>query len=267
MPELPEVQTVVNSLTPRIKGARIRCVDLRRKDIVTPSGIDLSEKLVGEKIERIDRRGKRIVFLLEDGNRFYIHLGMSGRLTMEARNLEVLKHTHLIVDFEKMDVQMRFRDPRRFGGVFWLGDQAADEGVGIEPLDITAKQLAEKLKGTKRVIKTALLDQKMLAGLGNIYADEALHAAGIRPTKRADRLKGEEVRELTKAIKGVLRRALRHRGSTLRDYVDADGAEGGFQKLHRVYGREGKACLRCGGKIRRVVLGGRSTHFCGECQT
>jgi formamidopyrimidine-DNA glycosylase len=266
MPELPEVQTVVNSLAPRIVGATIRAVDLRRRDIVTPEGIDLRGKLIGRRIDRIDRRGKRIVFSLDDGNRFYIHLGMSGRLMLESPDAEILKHTHLLIDFQSLDVQMRFRDPRRFGGVWWLGSETADEAMGTEPLDVTAEQLAAKLKRTSRAIKSALLDQKLLAGLGNIYVDEALHAAGIRPTRHADRLNRDEVRRLTTAIKTVLRRALRHRGSTLRDYVDADGTEGNFQKLHRVYDRTGKPCLTCGTPIKRIVLGGRSTHFCPKCQ-
>ena len=163
--------------------------------------------------------------------------------------------------------QIRFRDPRRFGGVFWLGLDDSDGSMGPEPLSLTVDDLFPRLKRTKRFIKTALLDQKLIAGLGNIYVDEALHAARIYPKLRADHLTRQQVGKLIASIKVVLKRALRHRGSTLRDFVDADGLEGAFQKLHRVYDREAKACLTCGAPIRRIVLGGRSTHFCPACQT
>ncbi len=192
MPELPEVQTVVNSLTPRISGAVIRAVDLRRRDIVTPDGIDLRAKLTGRRIESIDRRGKRIVFSLDDGNRFYIHLGMSGRLMLESPDAEILKHTHLLIDFESPDVQMRFRDARRFGGVWWLGSgcRLMRRWGTFEPLEVTAEQLcvskAEAERGGQSK-SAAAGSECCLRGLGNIYADEALHAAGIRPTRHADR--------------------------------------------------------------------------------
>jgi formamidopyrimidine-DNA glycosylase len=141
-----------------------------------------------------------------------------------------------------------------------------EKGLGPEPLTMKAGELAAGLSKTKRAIKTALLDQKLVAGIGNIYADESLFEAGIHPKIRADKLSREQVVKLNRAIKVVLRRALRHRGSTLRDYRDANGEPGEFQKVHRVYDREGEACLVCGSKIVRVVMGGRSTHFCPKCQ-
>jgi formamidopyrimidine-DNA glycosylase len=162
---------------------------------------------------------------------------------------------------------LRFVDPRRFGGVFWLGnDNSPDSGLGPEPLQITPKQLASRLSQTHRIIKTALMDQKLIAGLGNIYADEALFAAGIHPTTNADRLSKMQLSRLNKAIKQVLGRALRNRGSTLRDYRDANGKKGDFQKLHRVYNRDGQPCVECENPIVRLVLGGRSAHFCPVCQ-
>jgi formamidopyrimidine-DNA glycosylase len=264
MPELPEVQTVVSSLTPKILGQRICSIELIRPDILHPAGIDLAEHLAGKRVEQIVRRAKRIVFTLETGNRFYIHLGMSGRLTIESPTAEIPKHTHLIVHFAKFD--LRFRDPRRFGGIFWLGDQPDDDTIGPEPLSLRSTELATRLAKTTRVIKSALLDQNLIAGLGNIYVDESLFAAGIHPLMPANKLKPDQIRRLNRAIKSTLNRALRHRGSTLRDYVDAEGGSGAFQKLHRVYDRADQPCRVCKTPVSRIVIGGRSTHFCPVCQ-
>ena len=266
MPELPEVQTVVTTLQPRVVGKLIRHVVLRRGDIVTPAGTDLVKLLCGRRLLEISRRGKRIVFMLDDGNRFYIHLGMSGRITVEPPDADVMPHTHFELHFNRTCVG--FRDPRRFGGVWWLGrDSLPDAGMGPEPLGLRTPVLFRKLRATKRAIKSALLDQKLIAGLGNIYVDEALHDAGIHPSTPANELSISDVTKLNRSIKAVLRRAIRHRGSTLRDYRDADGAAGEFQKLHRVYDRAGEACRKCRTVIERIVLGGRSTHFCPICQT
>jgi formamidopyrimidine-DNA glycosylase len=264
MPELPEVQTVVSSLIPKILGQRIRSVELLRSDILHPEEVDLAKHLTGKRVEQIARRAKRIVFTLETGHRFYIHLGMSGRLTLESPTAPIPKHTHLIVHFAKFD--LRFRDPRRFGGIFWLGDQPDPDTIGPEPLSMRSKQFANRLAKTRRAIKTALLDQTLVAGLGNIYADESLFEAGIHPLTPANRLTPVQIRRLNRAIKITLRRALRHRGSTLRDYVDADGGSGAFQKLHRIYDRTGQPCRTCKTPIVRIVVGGRSTHFCPRCQ-
>jgi formamidopyrimidine-DNA glycosylase len=267
MPELPEVQTVVLTLRPKVVGRAIRGVALARRDIVSPVTIDLVTQLTGRTIRNVARRGKRIVFTLDDGNRFYIHLGMTGQLTTARPDAEAPPHTHLELDVGPGRV-LRFRDPRRFGGVWWLGseDGAQDVGMGPEPLAMRPAQLAKRLGRTTRAVKNALMDQRVVAGLGNIYVDESLFAAGIHPLARADALTAEQVARLNRAIKATLRRALRHRGSTLRDYRDADGESGGFQKLHRVYDRAGKPCRRCRTPIERIVLGGRSTHFCPRCQ-
>jgi formamidopyrimidine-DNA glycosylase len=203
---------------------------------------------------------------LDDGNTLYFHLGMTGQMTIVTPSAPIEPHTHFIADLAS-GKQLRFRDPRRFGGIFWLGREPSDESrMGPEPLSMTAKELAAKLARTKRAIKNALMDQRVVAGLGNIYVDESLFAAGIHPLKRADRLKGEEIARLSRAIKVTLKRAIRHRGSSLRDYVDADGAKGGFQNLHKVYAREAEPCATCGTPIKRIVLGGRSTHWCPNCQ-
>jgi formamidopyrimidine-DNA glycosylase len=214
----------------------------------------------------VRRRGKRIIFELDDGNRFYIHLGMSGRLSMEESSVPRRPHTHLVLHFDN-DEELRFVDPRRFGGLWWLPRGAADEGaMGPEPLTLKCAQLQKLLASSKRPIKNALMDQTVIAGLGNIYVDESLFAAKIHPLRRADKLKRDEIDRLTKCIKQILRRAIKHKGSTLRDYRDANGNEGAAQKLHCIYGRAGKPCVGCKTTITRIVLGGRSTCFCSKCQ-
>ena len=265
MPELPEVQTVVDTLRPRVVGRTFAAVHHLRDDIVQPLGFDLVDAIRRRTIESIVRRGKRIVFALDDGNQFYIHLGMTGRLTVEADTAAIEKHTHLICDLSDGG-QLRFRDPRRFGGIFWLGREDSSTRLGPEPLHVRPHQLAKQLSRTTRAIKNALLDQRVVAGLGNIYVDESLFLARIHPLSRSDKLNGEQVRRLNRAIKLTLRRAIRHRGSTLRDYVDANGAGGAFQLMHRVYDRAGKPCATCRTPIKRIVLGGRSTCFCPKCQ-
>jgi formamidopyrimidine-DNA glycosylase len=267
MPELPEVQTVVDTLRPQVVGRRIARVTLHRTDIVTPKQIDLPKLLTNHMVTDLTRRGKRIVFTLDDGNRFYIHLGMSGRLTMESDEKPMQKHTHLVIEFDSDPLRLRFKDPRRFGGIWWLGNDEPAGTMGPEPLHVKLDVLQEKLSRTTRAIKNVLLDQTVLAGIGNIYADEALFDAGIHPLARADKLSGDQIKRLHTSIKKTLRRAIKHRGSTLRDYVDAKGQKGGFQKLHRVYDRADEPCPTCNSKIRRIVLGGRSTHFCPKCQT
>jgi formamidopyrimidine-DNA glycosylase len=271
MPELPEVQTVVTSLQKRVIGMTIRGADLVRPDILRTTCADFPQCLIGRRIKAISRRGKRIVFTLDDRNRFYIHLGMSGRLTLEGPEVERVKHTHfcLAVASRKSwpQIEIRFCDPRRFGGIWWLGSDESEAGtMGPEPLTLRPEQLIRRLSGTKRPIKNALMDQTVIAGLGNIYVDESLHEAGIHPLTPTDRISSAKIRQLNRAIKKVLRRALRHRGSTLRDYRDASGNAGAFQKLHRVYDRAGKPCMKCKAPIERIVVGGRSTHFCPKCQ-
>lgn len=267
MPELPEVQTVVDSLRPRLSGLRIAGLLHLREDMVQPRGFDLARAIARRTILGIDRRAKRIVFRLDGGDRFYIHLGMTGRLTVEPAASPRLPHTHLIAAVAGSDMQLRFRDPRRFGGIFWLGNTLDDDrALGPEPLAIRPRQLADRLAKTTRAIKTALLDQRLIAGLGNIYVDEALHAAGIHPLTPANHLTTPQITHLNRAIKQTLRQAIRHRGSTLRDYVDASGQKGAFQNLHKVYAREQAPCRTCKTPIQRIVLGGRSTHFCPVCQ-
>jgi len=265
MPELPEVQMVVTTLRPALLGKAIRRVNVARSDVIRPLGIDLAGLLQGQRVTEVARRGKKIVLTIGDRQRFYFHLGMTGRLTIESPGADVQKHTHVSMDVDGF--QVRFQDPRRFGGIWWLGtDMPVDSELGPEPLSLRPKQLAAMLARTRRVIKSALLDQSMIAGLGNIYADEALFAAGIHPLTPANELNLKQVSALNRAIKTTLRRALRHRGSTLRDYRDAEGNPGDFQRLHRVYDRKGQPCRVCRTPIERIVIGGRSSHFCPACQ-
>lgn len=264
MPELPEVQTVVSTLRPRALGRKIAAIHLHRSDILTPPDLCLVTCLEGRVISAIDRRAKRIVFTLDDGNRFYIHLGMTGRLTIEPGERPLERHTHLVLDLA--GEQIRFRDPRRFGGIFWLGEAPCDQRIGPEPLTMSSKELIARLKNTRRAIKTALLDQRLIAGIGNIYADEALFAARIHPKRAANRLKPEQVRLLNQSIKRVLKQAIAAKGSTLRDYVAADNQPGTYRQHHKMYDREGEPCPACKTPIKRIVLGGRSTCFCPKCQ-
>jgi formamidopyrimidine-DNA glycosylase len=264
MPELPEVQQVVTTLSPLATGAIVKAVPHVRGDMVLPAGFDIGVAVTGRTIRRVSRRGKRIVFWLDDGNRFYVHLGMTGRLTAEAPAAETKKHTHLVVELDTGG-QLRLVDPRRFGAIVWLG-AARDAGIGPEPLTLRPNDFAKRLSKTTRVIKAALLDQNLVAGLGNIYVDEALHLAGVHPLTPACDVDRETARRLNRAIKRVLRRAIKAGGSSIRDYVDALGNRGGFQNQHRVYDREGKPCAKCKTPIVRIVVGGRSTHFCPDCQ-
>jgi formamidopyrimidine-DNA glycosylase len=240
-------------------------VRLLRSDIVLPAGIDLPALLTARKILDITRRGKKIIFTLDGDGGFYVHLGMSGRIMVVAPNSPIVPHTHLLLDFA--EIQFRFIDPRRFGGIFWLAvGESPDDGLGPEPLTLKVAQLSRLLAGTSRAIKNVLLDQTVVAGLGNIYADESLFTAKIHPLIAADKLKWEQVARLNRAIKQVLRKAINHRGSTLRDYRDPNDEAGNFQNLHRVYHRTGKPCLVCKTAVAKIVLGGRSTHFCPKCQ-
>lgn len=268
MPELPEVETVVRTLRPRLLGKTVAQVTLLRADIIRSPHTDLPAKLPGVQVQAIHRRGKKILIALDNACTLCIHLGMTGQLTVESPAAPLRPHTHLLISFEnEPHQQLRFRDPRRFGGVWWLAcGQAPDANLGPEPLSIRPPELLDRLHRTRRPIKAALLDQTLIAGLGNIYVDEALFAAGIHPLSPSHELSPEQIRRLTRSIKTILRRAIRHRGSTLRDYIDVNGQSGRFQNLHRVYARENQPCRKCRTPIQRIVLAGRSTHFCPRCQ-
>jgi formamidopyrimidine-DNA glycosylase len=265
VPELPEVQSVVHTLRTLVTHRRVSVVRHLRSDMLLPAGLDLSDVIACRRIESVDRRAKRIVFTLDTRDRFYIHLGMTGQLTVEPADAPLKPHTHLILDLDDAN-QLRFVDPRRFGAIVWMGN-APHTRVGPEPLTLRPERLIRLLARTSRPIKTALLDQTLIAGIGNIYADEALHLAGIDPRRPACAVSADHVRRLNRVVKQVLRRAIRAGGSSIRDYVDANGSRGSFQTLHRVYDRTGEPCKRCKAPIQRITLGGRSTHFCPGCQS
>ncbi|MGF1632377.1 MAG: bifunctional DNA-formamidopyrimidine glycosylase/DNA-(apurinic or apyrimidinic site) lyase [Phycisphaerae bacterium] len=266
MPELPEVESVVRTLRPHCQGRRVSHVTLRRRDVLTPPELDWPSLLQHRRIADVRRRGKRIVFSLDDANRFFVHLGMTGRLLLADADTPEPPHTHLLLHLDA-GRQVRFIDPRRFGGVTWLGRRVRDASLGPEPLGLPPGELARRLAGTRRAVKAALLDQKLVAGLGNIYVDEALHRAGIHPLTPADRLDGHRIRKLSRAVKYVLRRAIAAGGSSIRDYVDADGVAGAGVALHRVYGRAGQPCLTCRrATVEKFVLAQRGTHVCTNCQ-
>jgi formamidopyrimidine-DNA glycosylase len=254
MPELPEVQTVVDTLRAGVLRRRVVAVTHVRPDMVTPEGFDLAAALTGRKIVSLHRRAKRIVFGFDDHTRMYVHLGMTGRLTLERPDAAIAAHTHLIARLGS-GRELRLADPRRFGGIVWMGLSNRHTNIGPEPLTLRPAALLRRLVRTKRAVKTALLDQTLVAGIGNIYADEALHRAGIDPATPACDLVEADARRLSRGIKHVLRKAIRAGGSSIRDYVDAAGRRGGYQNAHRVYGRQGKPCAGCRSPIERVVLG------------
>ncbi|HEX3662833.1 MAG TPA: bifunctional DNA-formamidopyrimidine glycosylase/DNA-(apurinic or apyrimidinic site) lyase [Acidobacteriaceae bacterium] len=273
MPELPEVETIANGVHRRIRGDSIVSVWFShyKEPFKTPPA-EMEAALAGLRIARVARVGKHIVFNLaaKAGSKiavqWVVHLGMTGRLLVSAASVPVPQHTHAILRLAS-GRELRFVDPRRFGRLALHAVEAGTfAGPGREPLTITSADFAALFRGRKLAIKPALLNQSLLQGVGNIYADESLFRAKIRPTRQAGRLNREQLERLHTALRGVLRRAIQAGGSSISDYVDADGAEGFFQIQHRVYGREGLSCRVCGTPIRRIVLGGRGTHFCPHCQ-
>jgi len=271
MPELPEVETIARQL----RGAIVdRCVvraDLLRKDVLRGNPRKFSQILRGRKVAGVDRRAKRLIIQLHPDAQLIFHLGMSGRLLLAARNVAVEKHTHLRLQLDANGPELRFVDPRRFGGI-WLvtgGEQATGRGmgaVGPEPLSLRTAEF-RKILLRRTMIKSLLMDQRRIAGLGNIYCCEALHRAGVHPLTPAGQIDAPRVSRLLREIKGVLREAINHEGSTYMDYRSATGESGSFQEYHRVYQREGQPCRRCQSIIERIVLSGRSTFFCPRCQT
>lgn len=273
MPELPEVETVMRGLEKAVCGGVIEKADVRRKDLRVPFPARLKQKIEGRRIERFVRRAKYIRAHLDDGNVLVLHLGMSGRIVI-AKGHAAQKHDHLILHMND-GTQIAFNDARRFGLVYLMHEDAVDahpafKSLGPEPLgnDFSGPVLAARLKGKKVAIKQALLDQRVVAGVGNIYACEALYESGISPTRAAGTVTGERAEKLAAAIRDVLMRAIAAGGSTLRDHRQTNGELGYFQHEFRVYDREGGQCALCGcegakpGVIKRIVQGGRSTFYC-----
>jgi formamidopyrimidine-DNA glycosylase len=269
MPELPEVETIANGLDRRVTGDRIETVWIGRKpEPLKSRPAEIARTLEGAKIARVRRVGKHIVFDLERNGagafgQWIVHLGMTGRMLVADPALEQAKHTHLVARLAS-GRELRFVDPRRFGRLEVRSQQFA--GPGAEPLKISREDFVRLFHRSKAPIKAALLNQKLLAGVGNIYADEGLFRAGIRPRRRAHKLTREELGRLHAGLQEVLREAIAAGGSSVSDYVDADGEEGFFQLQHRAYGREGQPCLVCKEPIKKIVVAGRGTHYCAKCQ-
>ena len=270
VPELPEAESIARHLDTGLRGRMLGPVRLLRADILHADPTVLGARVHGAVVRRVSRRGKRILVELSTQATLIFRLGMSGRLTLAARDAPIEKHTHLSISVLDSSAELRFCDPRRFGGV-WLAvgppSNVVDElgTLGPEPLELTSRRFRELL-ARRRQIKALLMDQRTLAGLGNIYCDESLHAAGIHPLRPANRLTAEEAARLFRAIRATLRKAIRHEGSTFATYRRADGRPGAFQLYHRVYGREGKPCRRCATSIVRMQAAGRSSFFCPRCQ-
>jgi formamidopyrimidine-DNA glycosylase len=298
VPELPEVETIARGLNQRVAGDTVESVWIgsRKQPLKSPPGT-IAATLEGKRILRVHRAGKHIVFDLEGPSppkksrrvamrlaaspssaqkapakrmsakmqtaQWIVHLGMTGRLMICEPAADIAKHTHLIAKLSS-GRELRFIDPRMFGKLS-VHAGGFDPG-GVEPLEVSEEKFIELFRGRKTPIKSALLNQKSLRGVGNIYADESLFRAGLRPRRRAASITRMQLARLHHAVGEVLSEAIKLGGSSISDYVDADGEEGFFQLQHRVYGREGEPCLVCGTLIRRIVLGGRSSHYCSNCQ-
>lgn len=273
MPELPEVETVRRSLLPHVVGRRI--VGLRVGDFPGVLGIESAEavasRLQGRQIVAIDRRAKYLLFALDDDSTLMIHLRMTGQLAVVARDDPKLRFEHLAIELDDAH-DLRFADQRKFGRVLHLlpaDIDALDRRLGPEPLSaaFSAAALGAALTRRPGKLKSVLLDQSLIAGLGNIYVDEALFRARLHPERSARSLSGDEVRRLHRAIRAVLRDSLEHRGTTFSSFQDANGEAGAYGRILAVYGRGGSGrCPRCGHLLEKIVVGGRGTHFCPRCQ-
>jgi formamidopyrimidine-DNA glycosylase len=287
MPELPEVETIVRGLASRVTGDVIESVWLGSKpEPLKSAASEIVATLESTRIAGVRRVGKHIVFDLENGKRatspvpgksrqksskvkarsspsqWIVHLGMTGRMLVCKPDQAIEKHTHAVARLAS-GRELRFVDPRRFGR---LSVAHGFDAGGLEPLEVKLDPFVGLFRGRQTPIKSALLNQNLLRGVGNIYADESLFRAGIRPRRRAASVTRKELPLLYDAIQDVLKEAIKLGGSSVSDYVDSDGEEGFFQLQHRVYGREGKPCLVCKTPIKRIVIAGRSSHYCPRCQ-
>lgn len=274
MPELPEVETTLRGISPHISGKKVADVVLRQTKLRWQVNPKLAEILTGQKVLNCTRRAKYLIVGFETGI-LLIHLGMSGSLRIftggDARIASPSKHDHADIVFDDGTV-LRYHDPRKFGAILWYEGVAEHhpllEKLGPEPLsdDFSADYLYQKLKTQKRAVKLALMDNAVVVGVGNIYANESLFKAGISPRRPADKVKKKECAVLAETVKAVLQRAIETGGSTLRDFVNSDGKSGYFQQEYTVYGRHNEPCVNCGGLIFKETLGQRGTFYCPNCQ-
>ncbi len=265
MPELPEVETVVRSVAAHLAGRRIVSTQFTSRFVTPGSRAKLSRRLAGRRIESVTRRGKFILIALDQGT-LTVHLGMTGKLLLEKALVEgeAGEHTHGVFTLD--DGMLLYHDPRQFGRIeFSEGAPPRVARLGPEPLEISFEEFRTRLRRKAR-IKALLLNQSFLAGLGNIYADESLFAAGIHPLTMANKLSAARAQKLYTAIRGILSHAIQLGGSSISDYVNARGERGWFQMEHRAYGREGEPCVNCGRPIRKILVAQRGTHYCAHCQ-
>ena len=269
MPELPEVETARRGIEPYLLGRRVESVAVRQRRLRWPVPPALLRELPGQRIEEVARRGKYLLLKSKAGTAI-LHLGMSGSLRVLPTGTPPQKHDHvdLVMDGGKL---LRLRDPRRFGALLWSRDPLRHpllRSLGPEPLGTAfdGDYLFERSRGRKLAVKLFIMNSRMVVGVGNIYASESLHLAGIRPERAAGRVTRAEYRALAKGIKKVLTASIKAGGTTLRDFTREDGEPGYFLQRLRVYGREGEKCYRCGGTIVAKVTGQRSTYYCPDCQ-
>lgn len=273
MPELPEAETIARGLRRSILGRRLGAARFTRPDVLRNRGETPANAITGRRVADVFRRGKRVLIKLDNELTLVFALGMSGQLTVARTDAACPPHTHLRIALDRGARELRFRDVRRFGGVWLLRDGVPSDKskgrvlgpLGPDPLEIRIPEFRILLR-RKRKIKALLLDQSIIAGLGNIYCDEALHRASIHPAHRADKLTPDLSAALLRGIRAVLREAILRGGSTINDYRDAQGNLGYFQQRHRVYQRTGQPCPRCRTPIQRIIVAARSTHFCPACQ-
>jgi formamidopyrimidine-DNA glycosylase len=289
MPELPEVEVTRRAVSKHLLGRRISKVVTTRPSyfFLTPPK-ELCARLVGRRVRRLDRHGKYLLATLDDGARLLLHLGMTGQLFVAgSRSVRLSRarhrgapdapppafrpdeHTHLVLSFSDGPPDLYFRDIRKFGKCALLEpgkDDTRLKKLGVDALDAEGRHLFEASRRRKAPVKTLLLEQGVIAGVGNIYADEALYFARVRPTRPSGRLSEQECDAIVKAVRRVLARAIERGGSSIDDFVQPDGSDGGYQHERRVYARTGEPCPRCHTPIRRVVLGARSAHYCLRCQ-
>jgi formamidopyrimidine-DNA glycosylase len=281
MPELPEVETVARGLRQAILGRRIISVSLGKTDFIDDPAA-LEEHLPGRRIEAVERYGKFMLLRLSavsgetrvatNGDAapasLLVHLGMTGQIAPSPAGQPLEKHTHvcLLLDDGR---ELRYTDARRFGRIAYLtAESLAEEltGFGADPLEVSKEEFADRICGRRARIKALLLDQSVLRGVGNIYADESLWKAKIHPARLGAKLSRKEAEKLRRALQEILRKAIVLRGSSISDFLDAEGEPGEYQRHHRAYGREGKVCYRCKAPVRRAIVAGRSSYFCPRCQ-
>jgi formamidopyrimidine-DNA glycosylase len=276
MPELPEVETLARGLQRELAGRRVLSVELGKTDFMD-NPAEIEREFPGTLIERVERYGKFMLLRLRriaetenlaQESALLVHLGMTGTMVPKQTSEPRAKHTHLagLLDDGR---ELRYIDPRRFGRIAWLAGEKLREELlrfGADPLLVSLAEFVERIRGRRARIKAMLLDQGVLRGVGNIYADESLWKARIHPARIGARLRLDEIKKLHGALRQILEKAIMLRGSSISDFLDAEGEPGDYQLHHKAYGREGKPCYRCKTPIRRIVVAGRSSFFCSKCQ-